>query len=339
MAGRLGPMSRQLQRTGCGVSGVNRNRILVRSKVDDTAEPEEEGPLKKMAKATGVSLGPISLSFGDDFEETSQGPSASSSSPEGGGLAGRTEKEATPQTDDDGLLKKAADAAGLSLGPISLTYGDDFSNNNGSSSASDEPTSSTEQSFPSISDLTTDEWREKYEKDGQVDLWVEEEFNSGSRIIGGRDVHKGGVYGTQTGEGPSRGDVAVHKVTIHNHYADQVVEVEVPEDRYILWEAEDHGLELPYACRMGCCTTCAVRVLEGEMYQPQALGVSEELKRRGYALMCVGYPRTDLKLETVQEDEVYDLQFGHVFNELALDKRAASIDRDDFALELADMDE
>lgn len=75
------------------------------------------------------------------------------------------------------------------------------------------------------------------------------------------------------------------------------------------------------------------------MYQPQALGVSEELKRRGYALMCVGYPLTDLKLETVQEDEVYDLQFGHAFEALALDKRAASVDRDDFALELADMDE
>ncbi len=35
--------------------------------------------------------------------------------------------------------------------------------------------------------------------------------------------------------------------------------------RYILWEAEDKGLELPYACRMGCCTACAVKVLQGEV--------------------------------------------------------------------------
>ena len=83
--------------------------------------------------------------------------------------------------------------------------------------------------------------------------------------------------------------------------------------RYILWEAEDKGLELPYACRMGCCTVCAVRIKEGEMYQPESLGISEELRAQGYALMCVGYPLTDLVLETVSEDEVYELQFGESF--------------------------
>lgn len=75
-----------------------------------------------------------------------------------------------------------------------------------------------------------------------------------------------------------------------------------------MFEAEDQGLELPYACRMGCCTACAVRVKEGKVYQPEALGISEELKASGFALMCVGFPRSDCVLETVDEDEVYDLQ-------------------------------
>ena len=72
----------------------------------------------------------------------------------------------------------------------------------------------------------------------------------------------------------------------------------------------------------------------------QSLGVSAELREAGYALMCVGYPRSDLVLETVSEDEVYDLQFGASFAAQAVDPRnSASIERDDWALEIANMDE
>lgn len=72
----------------------------------------------------------------------------------------------------------------------------------------------------------------------------------------------------------------------------------------------------------------------------QSLGVSAELKEAGYALMCVGYPRSDLVLETVEEDEVYDLQFGRSFAEQAVDpSNSESIERDDWALEIANMDE
>lgn len=31
--------------------------------------------------------------------------------------------------------------------------------------------------------MTTNEWRDAYEEEGCVDLWVEEEFNSGSRLM------------------------------------------------------------------------------------------------------------------------------------------------------------
>jgi 2Fe-2S type ferredoxin len=171
-----------------------------------------------------------------------------------------------------------------------------------------------------------------------------------------------------------------------------------PPERYILWEAEDAGLELPYACRMGCCTACAVRVKSGEVRQVEALGVSQDLRDAGYALMCVGFPTADCELEVVDEDEVYELQvrrgggggcrggfwggrgaqavrqvalqpsrdqprptptqppphpqpptpnpppprppqFGRYFEEYALNPNAASVERDDFALEIAQMDE
>ncbi|MBR8827205.1 MAG: 2Fe-2S iron-sulfur cluster binding domain-containing protein [Gomphosphaeria aponina SAG 52.96 = DSM 107014] len=89
--------------------------------------------------------------------------------------------------------------------------------------------------------------------------------------------------------------------------------VSVPEDKYILQSAEKQGIELPFSCRNGACTTCAVRVLAGEVYQPEAMGLSPKLKEKGYALLCVSYPRSDLVVETQDEDEVYELQFGRYF--------------------------
>ncbi|KAL0395089.1 UNVERIFIED_CONTAM: Ferredoxin C 2, chloroplastic [Sesamum latifolium] len=83
---------------------------------------------------------------------------------------------------------------------------------------------------------------------------------------------------------------------------------------------------------LGCCTSCAVRVKSGQLRQPEALGISAELKSKGYALLCVGFPSSDLEVETQDEDEVYWLQFGRYF-------ARGPIERDDYALELAMGDE
>lgn len=104
-----------------------------------------------------------------------------------------------------------------------------------------------------------------------------------------------------------------HRVTIHHRQRRQDYTATVPEDRYILHTAENQGANLPFACRNGACTTCAVRVLSGELHQPEAMGLSPELRDRGYALLCVSYPRSDLEVETQDEDEVYELQFGRYF--------------------------
>ncbi|MGE5655247.1 MAG: 2Fe-2S iron-sulfur cluster-binding protein [Actinomycetota bacterium] len=104
-----------------------------------------------------------------------------------------------------------------------------------------------------------------------------------------------------------------YKIKIHNRQTGDRYTVQVPEDRYILHSAENQGFSLPFSCRNGACTSCAVRVLSGELYQPEAMGLSGELQQQGYALLCVSYPRSDLEVETQDEDEVYELQFGRYF--------------------------
>ena len=79
------------------------------------------------------------------------------------------------------MAERAADAAGISLGPIGLTIGSDLA-----STSRDEGDGSSDEASSrpqSIASLTTDEWRELYEREGRVDLWVKEEFNSGSRLV------------------------------------------------------------------------------------------------------------------------------------------------------------
>ena len=104
-----------------------------------------------------------------------------------------------------------------------------------------------------------------------------------------------------------------YKIQIHNRQTGIKHTVQVPEDRYILQAVENQGVELPFSCRNGACTSCAVRVISGEIYQPEAMGLSPDLRDRGYALLCVAYPRSDLVVETQDEDEVYELQFGRYF--------------------------
>ncbi|NJK58384.1 MAG: 2Fe-2S iron-sulfur cluster binding domain-containing protein [Pleurocapsa sp. SU_5_0] len=104
-----------------------------------------------------------------------------------------------------------------------------------------------------------------------------------------------------------------HIVKIFDRTIGKQYIVEVPEDQYILQTAEQQDANLPFLCRNGACTSCAVKIISGELAQPEAMGLSPKLKERGYALLCVSYPRSDLEVETQVEDEVYQMQFGRYF--------------------------
>jgi len=70
-----------------------------------------------------------------------------------------------------------------------------------------------------------------------------------------------------------------HTIKIHDLAKGKLETVSLPEDRYILHSGENPGIELPFFCRNGPCTTCAVRVKSGE------LELCPELPKKGYALL------------------------------------------------------
>ena len=98
--------------------------------------------------------------------------------------------------------------------------------------------------------------------------------------------------------------------TVEIKHQGNVTSVQVPEDETILEAANKAGLELPFSCNAGVCTTCAALITAGTVDQTEGMGVGLDLQAEGYALLCVAYPRSDIKLETEKEDEVYDRQFG-----------------------------
>jgi ferredoxin len=98
--------------------------------------------------------------------------------------------------------------------------------------------------------------------------------------------------------------------TVEIQHQGQTYSIEVPEDQTILSVAEANNIDLPNSCNAGVCTTCAAKLSEGTVEQADGMGVSLELQAEGYALLCVAYPRSNIKLETGKEDEVYQRQFG-----------------------------
>ena len=102
---------------------------------------------------------------------------------------------------------------------------------------------------------------------------------------------------------------SLHKITIHYRQAGRTITLQVPEGEYILRSFEAQGEGLPFSCRNGCCTTCAVRILTGGMDQTSGIGLSKDMIAKGYGLLCIAKATGPMEAETQDEDEVYEMQF------------------------------
>jgi ferredoxin len=91
-----------------------------------------------------------------------------------------------------------------------------------------------------------------------------------------------------------------HRVTFVT--PEREVTVDAAEDEYLLDTATRAGLNLPYSCLQGWCTTCAGKLLVGRVDQSEALRVYPEDQAAGYVLLCSAFARSDARIQTHQKE-------------------------------------
>ncbi|MFD2178478.1 hybrid-cluster NAD(P)-dependent oxidoreductase [Veronia pacifica] len=68
---------------------------------------------------------------------------------------------------------------------------------------------------------------------------------------------------------------------------------------FILKQAEEAGVYLPNNCRAGVCGTCKVKLISGDVEQPNLPGLMPGEREDGFILTCCCVPKSDIEIATL----------------------------------------
>ena len=89
---------------------------------------------------------------------------------------------------------------------------------------------------------------------------------------------------------------------INDHGLD--VTIDIPGEQYILSSAQEHNVNLPNLCQAGACSTCAGKLIEGDVDQSDQVFLDSDQIDAGFVLICVAYARADCTIRTHQADSL-----------------------------------
>jgi len=95
--------------------------------------------------------------------------------------------------------------------------------------------------------------------------------------------------------------MATFNVQLVNKRKNLDVVIPVGEGQTIYDGSLDAGLDLPYSCGTGNCSSCTGKVEEGFVEHENQKFLSDEQIASGYVLLCTAKPLSDCRIRTHQE--------------------------------------